>query len=244
MAPQYVDIDLLIIEKTKPVSRRSENLAAEILTKYDLYERETLLSAPYTARRAAEARNAPNRPKCVSRKKLKSARRKSVQALLACFMEGGLDWMKSSWTVFQEGLLPKDSVPDGPFWDGFLGTFDANRGSPLHRAAEHLLRELGPGDTRDINTSRCWRLSPTYAPSSSSAKPPPPYYVRAQHRPTSPPESGFRWILRYTSVAVAALNDIGRLCSGVLLFSYFVCAEESSYCLFTRSRKLRFCSAT
>jgi hypothetical protein len=56
---------------------------------------------------------------------------------VACFIDGGVSWMKSAWDIFHTELI-QETTQDDIFYAGFFGSFDESI-SLLYSAAETIL---------------------------------------------------------------------------------------------------------
>jgi len=140
LTPEYLDIDLLFLEK--PAQRPSilaQGVAHTILQSNGLYDRDLHLRDGERQARRESAHYGHTHNHVF------------VRDVLACFVDGGISWMKSAWSVFEKELLPesqnKDTLASGPFWSGFDGTFDDGPGSSFSAAAREILAFHGDHST-------------------------------------------------------------------------------------------------
>ena len=78
----------------------------------------------------------------------------------SCLIAGGGNWKLSASRILQQQLVPiqppsEESIPEGEFWERFIGTFDESPGLDLYEAAwalchELLLSEDQKGGRKDI----------------------------------------------------------------------------------------------
>lgn len=139
-SPEYVDIDLLFLQKQ--AQRPSEEallLADKIIRQNQLCDRKVSVLDPLKQRDVDSL---------LSEYDNKTMIHAAVRDTVACFIDGGIPWMKSAWDVLytelvREGRQDKDDT----FYAGFFGTFDESA-SHLRSAAETIL------DLSNINENR------------------------------------------------------------------------------------------
>jgi hypothetical protein len=136
VTPAYLEVDVLMLDMPPTIPPSSmQDLAHRILTENNLYDRRVSLRD-----KGLQARTEYVHTKFFDNPEKRSFFRR----LLSCFIEGGLEWMKSASAILWKVLAPEpvgDHMSEGLFWAGVEINRSAESG--IYKATQSLLQSPG-----------------------------------------------------------------------------------------------------